>query len=40
MYCTLTNKENVSIELILKDGVLTVSDTKIGIKDEDKSRIF
>ena len=34
------NKENGSIELILKDGVLTVSDTGIGIKDEDKSRIF
>ena len=40
MYCTLTKKENGSIELILKDGVLTVSDTEIGIKDEDKSRIF
>lgn len=34
------NKENGSIELILNDGVLTVSDTGIGIKDEDKSRIF
>lgn len=34
------NKENGTIFVSYKDGILIVKDTGIGIKDEDKSRIF